>query len=197
MATAIKSAHGAKLRGIAFDDGWNGGKPAFAVRARRVVVGPQNRVGHGRRKRWFDRLRCRDAIERLAVVEPRHFDRPFDGSARAVDFEGAVGIPRDGDNAPVELGGVAGVDPQFFLAGALALLQCRIIEERQAAGPFDLQCPIGAEKNHGGMGVDPLAAPGRTEAGAIEKIEHLLLQVSLGCGDVGRSKVMAAARRRR
>src|SRR5213592_2900160 len=33
------------------------------------------------------------------------------------------------------------------------------------------------------MGIDPLAAPGRTEAGTIEEIEHLLL-VSLGYGRV-------------
>ena len=47
-------------------------------------------------------------------------------------------------------------------------------------GALDLQCPIGAEKDHGGVGVDPLAALGRTEAGTIEEIEHLLLQVGLG-----------------
>ena len=34
-------------------------------RARRLIVGSQNRVGYGRRKRWIDRLRCRDTIERL------------------------------------------------------------------------------------------------------------------------------------
>ncbi len=131
----IKPAHGTKLCGVAFDDGGNGGKPAFTVRARRLVVGSQNRIGHGRRKRWIDRLRYRDTVERLAVVEPRQFDRPFDGSAGAVDFEGAIGITRDGDNAPVELGGVADVDLQFFLAGTLALFQRRIVEERQAARP--------------------------------------------------------------
>ena len=37
--SGIKSAHGAKLCGIAFDDGWNGRKPAFTVRARRPVMG--------------------------------------------------------------------------------------------------------------------------------------------------------------
>ena len=126
-------------------------------------------------------------IERLLLVEPRHFDRPFDGSTRAVDFEGAIGIARDGDNAPVELGGVAGIDLQLLLAGALALLQRRIVEKRQAHGPLDLQCPVAAEKNHRGMGVDPLAALGRTEAGTIEKIEHLLLQVGLGYGCVERA----------
>ena len=151
-------------------------------------MGSQNRVGYGRRKRWIDRLRCRDNIERLLLVEPCHFNRPFDGSTRAVDFEGAVGIARDGDNAPVEFGGIAGVDLQFFLAGTSALLQRRIVEKRQAHSPLDLQCPIGPEKNHRSMGIDPLAAAGRTEAGAIEEIEHLLLQVSLGCGRVhGRS----------
>src|SRR6185369_3712792 len=69
--------------------------------------------------------------------------------------------------------------------GALALLQCRIIEERQAHGPLDLQCPLGAEKNHGRMGIDPLAAPGRAEAGTIEEVEHLLLQAGLGYGRLG------------
>src|SRR6478735_8733656 len=118
----IKATHGAELCSITLDDGRDGGDPAFAVRARRLVMGPQNRVGQSRRKRWIDRLRCRENIERLTLVEPRHFDRPFDGGARAADFEGAVGITRDSDNAPIELGGVAGVDLQFFLAGPLALL---------------------------------------------------------------------------
>ena len=35
------------------------------------------------------------------------------------------------------------------------------------------------------MGVDPLAAFGRAEAGTIEEVEHLLLQVGLGYGRVG------------
>ena len=161
-------------------------------------MGSQNRVGHSRRKRWIDRRRSRDTVERLILVEPRHFDRPFDGRPRAVDFKGAVGIARDGYNAPVEFGGIASVDFQFLLAGTLALRQRRIIEERQAHGPLDLQCPIGAEKNHGSMGVDPLAAPGRAEAGTIEEVEHLLLQSgpAAAVSADGRT-VMAAARQRR
>ena len=59
----IKSAHGAKLCGIPLDDGWNGGKPAFTVGPRRLVVGSQNRVGYGFRQRWIDRLRCRNPVE--------------------------------------------------------------------------------------------------------------------------------------
>ena len=171
MTAVSKSAHGAKLRSVAFDDGGNGGKPALAIRPRRAVVALPDRIGHRRRQRRVDRLRRRDAVERLAVVEPRHLDRPFGRRSPAVDFEGAVGLTRNGDDAPVELGGVAGIDLQLFLTGPLAFFQCRIVEERQAAGPLDLQNPIGAKKNHRGMGVDPLAAARRTEAGAVEEIE--------------------------
>ena len=35
----VKSAHGTKLCGIAFDDGRNGRKPAFTVRPGRLIVG--------------------------------------------------------------------------------------------------------------------------------------------------------------
>src|SRR2546429_9789687 len=37
------------------------------------------------------------------------------------------------------------------------------------------------------MGVDPLATPGRAEAGTIEEVEHLLLQVGIISGRVGGS----------
>src|SRR3954449_4519969 len=69
----IKSARGAELCGIAFDDGSDGGKPAFTIRARRPVVRSQNRVGHGCRKRWGDRLRSRQDLERRLEVRGRPY----------------------------------------------------------------------------------------------------------------------------
>ena len=131
----------------------------------------QDRVGNGDCEGWFDCPGGSDTVERLLLIEPHHFDRPFDRGTLSVDFKNAVGIARDGNNAPVELRRIAGVDLQFLLAGALALLQRRIIEEGQPNGALDLQCPVPAEKDHGGMGVDALAALCRTEAGAIEKID--------------------------
>ena len=142
-------------------------------------MGSQDRIGNGDREGWIDRPRRSDTVERLLLIEPHHFDRPFDRGTRSVDFKGPIGIARDGNNAAVELWRIAGVDLQFLLAGALALLQRRIVEEGQPNGALDLQGPVAAEKYHGGMGVDALAALCRTEAGAIEKIEHALL-IDLG-----------------
>ncbi len=138
-------------------------------------MGSQDRIGNGDREGWIDRPGRSDTVERLLLIEPHHFDRPFDRGTRSVDFKDPVGIARDGNNATVELWRINGVDLQFLLAGALALLQRRVIEEGQPNGALDLQGPVAAEKNHGGMGVDALAALCRTEAGAIEKIEHALL----------------------
>ena len=145
-----------------------------------LPVALPDRVGDGRRQRRVDDLGGRDTVERLAVVEPGHFDRPFGRRARAVDLEHAVGIARDGNDAPIEFGRVAEIDLELFLAGLLALFQRRIIEERQAAGPLDLQHAITTEKNHRGMSIDPLAAARRAEAGTVEKIQHLPLQFYVG-----------------
>ena len=142
-------------------------------------MGLQDRIGNGDREGWIDRPGGSDTVERLLLIEPHHFDRPFDRGTRSVDFKDPVGIARDGNNAAVELWRINGVDLQFLLAGALALLQRRVVEEGQPNGALDLQGPVAAEKYHGGMGVDALAALCRTEAGAIEKIEHALL-IDLG-----------------
>ena len=131
----------------------------------------QDRVGNGDCEGWFDCPGGSDTVERLLLIEPHHFDRPFDRGTRSVDFKDPVGIARDGNNATVELWRINGVDLQFLLAGALALFQRRVVEEGQPDGALDLQGPVAAEKNHGGMGVDALAALCRTEAGAIEKID--------------------------
>ena len=123
---------------------------------------------------------------RTGVVEPRHFNHPSTGMPLPSISKAPSRVARDDDDAPDGAVGVTGVDT-YFLATTLALLQCRIVEERQAHRPLDLQCPVGAKKDHGGMGVDPLAALGRTEAGTVEKMECLPLQVCLGYGGVGRS----------
>ena len=175
----VKSAHVAKFCGVAVDEGWNRSEPGCTVGARCVVMGSQDYIGNGNREGWIDRPGGSDTVERLLLIEPHHFDRPFDRGTRSVDFKSPVGIARNSNNAAVELRRIAGVDLQFLLAGALALLQRRIVEEGQPNGALDLQCAVAAEKYHGGMGVDALAALCRTKAGPIEEIEHALL-IDLG-----------------
>ena len=103
----VKAAHLAEFCGVAVDDAGNGGEPAFAIGARRLLVRLQDRICEGGRKRRRDLLRLRDTIKRLLLVEARHFDRPFDRSAASVDFKRAVAALRDGNNPPIELRGIA------------------------------------------------------------------------------------------
>ncbi len=76
-------------------------------------------------------------------LAPRRGPAPDSSSNRAISTAHSAGAPappiskapscpmRDGDDPAVKLGGVAGIDFQFFLAGLLAFPQRRIIEERQ------------------------------------------------------------------
>ena len=180
----VKAAHLAEFCGVAIDDAGNGGEPAFSIGARRPLVRLQNRICEGGRKRRSDLMRLRDTIKRLLLVEARHFDRPLDRGATSVDFKRAVAALRDGNNPSIELRGIAPIDIQFFFAGALTLLERRIVEKRQPHGAFDLQRAIAAEKHHRRVGIDPFGAPGRTEAGTFQKMKDATLEEALrGCGD--------------
>ena len=128
------------------------------VGAWRLAVRLQDRIGNGVCQGWRDLLRPGDAIQRLLLVESGHFDRPFHRHAAAADRQAAIIGAVDGDHPQVELRGVDRIDFQFLFAGAFALFERRVIQERQPHRPLDLQGAVTAEKHHRGMGIDPLAA---------------------------------------
>src|SRR5438552_279617 len=106
--------------------------------------------------------------------------------SEVIDGGGVIAAPRDANDAPIELRGIACIDMQLLFAGTLALLESRIVEKRQPHRALDLQHAIAAEKDRRGVGVDPLGAPRRAEAGTFQKIEYAILEAVLGgLGDHG------------
>ena len=71
-------------------------------------------------------------IEGLAFVEAGHFHREFDRPAVAVDCQRSIAALRDRDDAAIDLRRERAVDPDFFVAGGLALFKRRIIQERES-----------------------------------------------------------------
>jgi hypothetical protein len=115
-------------------------------------------VGDGAAKRLgqaFVNL-ARNVVERLALVEAAHVDRPFDGLAAAVQREFAAAVADDGDDAAVYFGRIGCVDLEFGFARGFALFEGRIIEERKFHRPLDLEHAVPGEEYRGGVGVDAL-----------------------------------------
>ena len=83
-------------------------------------------------------------VERRLLVEAAHLDRPFDRRAGAVEREPAVRRARDRHHAQIDLGRERPVDLELGLAGALALIEGRIIQEREAHGTLDLERAVPA-----------------------------------------------------
>ena len=79
--------------------------------------------GYGERLGEFRRnAACaRQMVEGLVLVEPRHFNGPFDHRAVAADFE-AVMSPGNRNDASIKIRGETTVDGQFFLASLFAFL---------------------------------------------------------------------------
>ena len=113
-----------------------------------------------------------EMIERLRLVEAPHLDRPFDRLAVAAEREPPVRPARDRDHPPVERGRKRAIDLKLGLAGGLALVERRIVEEREFHRALDLQRAFAGKEDRGRMGVDAghlLPAVGR---GIGEEFEH-------------------------
>ena len=131
------------------------------------------------RQFWLDAAGSGEVIQGFAFIEPGHFDGPFDGGPVAVDLD-ATGCPRDRNDAPIKLWRVASVDREFLLAGSLALVERRIVEEGQPHRALDLQHPVGFEEHDRGMGIDPLC--GSAADFLVEKAQHCALVLLIDIG---------------
>jgi hypothetical protein len=114
--------------------------------------GAAERIGELR----VDSARIRQVVERCILVEAAHLHRPFDGRAVAAEREPAVWPARDRQHAAINVGRERTVDLKLRLAGMLALVEGRIVQERKAHGAFDLERAVAGKKDRGGMGIDPL-----------------------------------------
>ena len=93
-----------------------------------------------------------EMIERLAVVEARHVDRPFHRLALAADRE-AIALTRNGDHAAIDSRRIGAVDLELGLAGRFAPFQRGKIQERKLHRAFDLERARACQKT-GRMGID-------------------------------------------
>ncbi len=117
-------------------------------------------------------------VERALFVEPPHFDCPFDGRTIAADRESSIGLPRDGDHAAIDFGRIGRIDRKLGVAGGLALVERRIVEEWEAHGALDLQHLIADEKNRCGVGIDALDRAAAMRGRGGQKGKYLVLPVS-------------------
>lgn len=103
--------------------------PARHLNARRDCVRGQDRIGDACGEIRIQWARFCQVIKRPIFVEAGHFHAKFDRPAISSNSQRAVAILRDRHHAPVDLRRQGPVDPDFFLAGRLSLLQRRIVEE--------------------------------------------------------------------
>ena len=85
----IKSAHAAEFFGVAADNGGNRGEPGAAIGNRGLPVRLQDGICNGNCKGRRELLHPGDTVQRLLLVEARHFDGPFDRNAASTDFKAA------------------------------------------------------------------------------------------------------------
>src|SRR5262249_39060582 len=145
----------------------------------------------------IDLARVRQLVEGRALVEAAHFHGPFHWCARAVEGEAAVLLARDRHHAPIDLGSKRPVDLELRLAGALALRESGIVEERKAHRAFDLVSAPAGEEHRGRMRVDALDLAAAVRGRIAEQHEYPLLAFALGHPHRGSlsSAVLKPARR--
>src|SRR5688572_12390813 len=118
----------------------------------------------------------RITIQCLVFVEADQFHRPFDRLTRSVIAEGAVRLPRNGDDAPVELWGKLPVYLKFGITGGSALLQRRIVEIWKPDCAFDLDGQVSGEKNYRSMRVEAADLGDAVNVGIREEPQNRVLQ---------------------
>src|SRR6476620_2726995 len=102
---------------------------------------------------------CRDSagsgqmVQCLSLVETGHFDRPFDYRTVSANLK-SLWAARDRNHTAVNLWRVAPVDGEFLLAGTLALVECRVVQEGEPYCTLDLQDPILFQEHDRRVGID-------------------------------------------
>ena len=95
----------------------------------------------------------RQMIERLALVEPDHLDRPFHRHSAAADAK-AIAVARDRNHTAIKLWRERTVGLDLRFASRLSLVQCGEIEERKFHRTFDLEGAGPRQKYSRRMGVE-------------------------------------------
>ena len=114
--------------------------------------GSAERIGQCR----VDPAGLSQVVEGRPLVETAHLDSPFHRRAGAVEREPAVRLARDRHDATIDFRRERAVDLKLGLAGLLAQVEGRIVEERKAHRAFDLEGAGAGQEYRGGMSVDAL-----------------------------------------
>ena len=141
-----------------------------------VRVGGGDRAAKPVRQSRIDFAGLGEPIECLRLVEAAHLHRPFHRLAVAIERE-AIALPRDRNDAKVDLGRVAAVDRDLVRAHGLSLLEGGEIEEGKAHGALDLVHPLAGEEGHRRMGVDPLDLVSAMRRRIAQESEHGVLRL--------------------
>ena len=96
------------------------------------------------------------AVEQGFLVEPAHFDQPFDRFAVPVQMKDAVFSPGDRDNAEIERRGGAAVRIDLGLAEGAAARQCAVVEIFELHGTLHLVDAVPGQEDNRNMRIDPL-----------------------------------------
>ena len=105
--------------------------PARGISGRGIGVRRRNGAAKRVGERGVDTSGRGEVVEREALVEAAHLDRPFDRLPAPVERQPPVRLTRDRDDAAVDAGRGAAVDRKFGFAGGLALVERGVIEERK------------------------------------------------------------------
>ena len=141
----------------------------------RAAVGRRHRAAERVRQRRIDLAVVGQAVERRVLGETAHLDRPLDRRAAAVERQPPVWRARDRHDAAIDVRRERPVDLDLGLAGRLALVEARIVEEREAHRALDLE-RTRAGKEHGRrVGIDALDLRPAMGRGVGEQRKHRLL----------------------
>ena len=137
--------------------------------------GAAERIGQCR----VDPARLSQVVEGRSLVETAHLDSPFHRRAGAVEREPAVRFARDRHDAAIDFRRERAVDLELGLAGLLAPVEGRIVEERKAHRAFDLEGAGAGQEYRGGMGVDALDRRSAMGRGFGQQGENRFLRFAL------------------
>ena len=174
-----KIRHVAKRRVVLFDEPRERVEPGLGIDNWRVAVRGRDRAGKRVSQRGIDLSLLSETIERRVLVEAVHLDRPFDGFARSVEREAAIGFAGDGDDAAIKIRRKRPVDLEFALTRRLAFLETRIVEEWKLHRALHLVDALARKENGRRVGVDPPHARAAVRRGIAQEREDCVLGIAL------------------
>jgi hypothetical protein len=153
--------------------------PGRGLGARRVGMRCGDRAAERVGKRRIDAASLGEMIERLGVVEAVHLDGPLHRRPAPIEFQPAVVRARNRDHAAVKLRCEAPIDRDLGLAGGLALVERRKVQEGKTHRALDLEHPLARHEHRRGVGVDAFDLRPAVGRRVGEQRKHRLLRVLL------------------